>query len=91
MSRTVETTQMMRMLSVGRASYMFVDREDWEFFRDKEKPASHCCGWTSLTCRAAKRHIVCSRDVPQDTMNKLNQAIAATGGMNNPGHSKPVK
>lgn len=65
MSRTVETTQMMRMLAVGRASFMFVDREDWDFFRRKEKSAQNlvrydlpnmppACGATSsaaATCR----------------------------------------
>ncbi|MTV36947.1 substrate-binding periplasmic protein [Duganella radicis] len=92
MSRTVETTQMMRMLTVGRASYMFVDREDWEFFRQKEQS-----GKTLLRHDlpdmppGVRRYIVCSRDVSPATMNKLNQAIAATGGMNNPGHSKPGK
>ena len=92
MSRTVETKQMMRMLTVGRASYMFVDREDWEFFRDKEKASQSLVRHDFPDMPGGlKRHIVCSRDVPQDTMNKLNQAIAATGGMNNPGHSKPAK
>ncbi|RZT11061.1 conserved hypothetical protein [Duganella sp. CF402] len=92
MSRTVETTQMMRMLSVSRASYMFVDREDWEFFRDKEKAGQSLVRYDLPDMPGGiKRHVVCSRDVPQETMNKINQAIAATGGINNPGHSKPIK
>jgi uncharacterized protein (TIGR02285 family) len=92
MSRTVETTQMMRMLTVGRASYMFVDREDWEYFQQKEKPGQAIVRYDLPGMPPGlKRHIVCSRDVPQATMNKLNQAIAATGGTNNPGHSQPAK
>lgn len=92
MSRTVETTQMMRMLTVGRASYMFVDREDWEFFRQKEPSAQKLVRYDLPNMPVGmRRHVVCSRDVPQETMNKLNQAIAATGGMLNPGHSKPAK
>jgi len=92
MSRTVETTQMMRMLTVGRASYMFVDREDWEFFRQKNPSAKAMVRHDFPDMPPGlRRHIVCSRDVPQETMNKLNQAIAATGGINNPGHSKPGK
>ena len=92
MSRTVETTQMMRMLTVGRASYMFVDREDWEFFRRKNPSANAMVRHDFPDMPPGlRRHIVCSRDVPQETMNKLNQAIAATGGINNPGHSKPGK
>jgi uncharacterized protein (TIGR02285 family) len=88
MSRTVETTLMMRMLSAGRASYMFVDREDWEFFRNKEKTvqASVRHDFPDMP-PGMRRHIACSKDVPAETMAKLNQAIAATGGMNNPGHS----
>jgi len=89
MSRTVEATQMMRMLSVNRASYMFVDREDWDYFRQQGQALQ------SLTRvdfpdmpPGLQRHIVCSKDVPADTMNKINQAITATGGTYNPGHSK---
>lgn len=92
MSRTVETTQMMRMLTVGRASYMFVDREDWEFFRDKEKSGKSLVRHDFPDMPGGlKRHIVCSRDLPPQTMDKLNHAIAATGGINNPGHSKPAR
>ncbi|WP_166454624.1 substrate-binding periplasmic protein [Duganella rivi] len=92
MSRTVETTQMMRMLTVGRASYIFVDREDWEYFQQKEKPGQSILHYDMPDMPPGlKRHIVCSRDVPQATMNKLNQAIAATGGIFNPGHSQPAK
>ncbi|MYM24977.1 transporter substrate-binding domain-containing protein [Duganella sp. FT135W] len=92
MSRTVETTQMLRMLTVGRASFMFADREDWEFFSAKNKASQSVVRYDLPDMPAGmKRHIVCSRDVSQETMNKLNQAIAATGGTNNPGHSKPTK
>ncbi|NVM77237.1 uncharacterized protein (TIGR02285 family) [Duganella sp. SG902] len=92
MSRTVETTQMMRMLAVGRASFMFVDREDWDFFRQKEKSAQNLVRYDLPNMPPGlRRYIVCSRDVPPDVMNKLNQAIAATGGINNPGHSKPAR
>ncbi|MHA4870902.1 substrate-binding periplasmic protein [Duganella sp. PWIR1] len=92
MSRTVETTQMMRMLGVGRASYMFVDREDWDYFRQQNQPGQSIVRHDLADMPpGVRRHIVCSRDVPQETMNKINQAIAATGGMRNPGYSKPAK
>jgi uncharacterized protein (TIGR02285 family) len=88
MSRTVETTLMMRMLSAGRASYMFVDREDWEFFRTKEKSVQAAVRHDFPDMPPGmRRHIACSKDVSADTMAKLNQAIAATGGISNPGHS----
>lgn len=81
MRRTVEPTLMMRMLSVGRASFMFVDREDWEYFRKKEK-------WARTPVRyelpdmppGLKRHIVCSKHVAPEVMERLNQAITASGG-----------
>jgi polar amino acid transport system substrate-binding protein len=92
MSRTVETTLMMRMVSVGRASYMFVDREDWEHFRQRDQLKQLAVRYDLPGMPAGlRRHIVCSRDVPAETMNKLNQAIAATGGMANPGHSGKAK
>ncbi|MQA39120.1 substrate-binding periplasmic protein [Rugamonas aquatica] len=92
MSRTVETTLMMRMLTVGRASFMFVDREDWEYFRAREKTLHVAVRHDFPDMPPGmKRHILCSKDVPAETMAKLNQAIAATGGINNPGHSAKPK
>jgi hypothetical protein len=85
-------TLMMRMVSVGRASYMFVDREDWEHFRQRDQLKQLAVRYDLPGMPAGlRRHIVCSRDVPAETMNKLNQAIAATGGMANPGHSGKAK
>jgi polar amino acid transport system substrate-binding protein len=81
MRRTVATTAMMRMLSVDRASYMLADRADWDFFRDNE------VGLKVIErhdfpdmAPGVRRHIVCSKDVPPETMARINQAIAATGG-----------
>ncbi|WP_332856167.1 substrate-binding periplasmic protein [Duganella sp. S19_KUP01_CR8] len=92
MSRTVETTLMMRMLSVGRASFMFVDREDLNYFRPKEKLLQTTVQYDFPDMPPGmKRHIACSKDVAPETMAKLNQAIAATGGANNPGHSVKPK
>ena len=92
MSRTVETTLMMRMLSVGRASFMFVDREDLNFFRPREKLLQSTVQHDFPDMPPGmKRHIVCSKDVPQETMARLNQAIAATGGSSNPGYSARPK
>ncbi len=84
MRRTVEPKLMLRMLTVGRASFMFADRDDWDFFRKNEK-------WPRPLVRVdfpnmppgLKRHIVCSKDVAPEIMDKLNQAIAATGGPSN--------
>jgi uncharacterized protein (TIGR02285 family) len=91
MGRTVDTTLMIRMLSSDRASYMFVDREDWEHYRHQgDRPLAVQYELPGMPS-GLRRHIVCSKDVPQATMDKLNKAIAATGGMVNPGHGLKQK
>jgi uncharacterized protein (TIGR02285 family) len=81
MRRTVDTTGMMRMLSVGRASFMLVDRADWEFFRLKDKAFEAMVRVDFPDMPAGMmRHIVCSKDVLAETMERINQAIAITGG-----------
>lgn len=81
MRRTVDTTSMMRMLGVGRASFMLVDREDWEYVHRHEPMLQST---TRLDFPdmppGLKRYIVCSRDVAPQVMDKINQAITATGG-----------
>ncbi|SFM19574.1 MULTISPECIES: substrate-binding periplasmic protein [Rugamonas] len=79
MRRTVTTVNMMRMIAAGRADYMLVDREDWKY------ASAHAAELNAAVRRdyadappGLKRYLVCSRDVPAEVMNKLNQAIAAT-------------
>jgi hypothetical protein len=92
MRRTVDTVQMMRMLTVGRASYVFVDREDWEYFQQTHQPGQSVIRYDLPGMPPGlRRHIVCSKDVPRETMHKLDQAITATGGTVNAGHSKPAR
>lgn len=81
MLRTVDTTSMMRMLAVGRSSFMFVDKEDWEYFRSHD-PAQQAVVSHQFPDMppGQKRYIVCSRDVPAGVMDKLNRAISLTGG-----------
>ncbi|WP_051293524.1 substrate-binding periplasmic protein [Pseudoduganella violaceinigra] len=78
MRRTVETAAMFRMVSVGRADYMFVDREDWNYLRvnHPELRTLVLVDYSDMP-PGLKRHIVCSRDVPTETMERLNRAIAA--------------
>ncbi|WP_295993953.1 ABC transporter substrate-binding protein [Rugamonas sp.] len=78
MRRTVDPRQMMRMLAVGRAAYMFIDRVDWDYFREHE-PALGGLVRRDLPDMppGLQRHIVCSRDVAPAVMDKLNAAIAA--------------
>ncbi len=78
MRRTVETAAMFRMVAFGRADYLFVDREDWNYLRLKfpELQALELIDFADMP-PGLKRHIVCSRDVPAETMERLNRAIQA--------------
>ncbi|WP_395399413.1 hypothetical protein ACHMW6_20480 [Pseudoduganella sp. UC29_106] len=78
MRRTVDTATMIRMVAAGRASYIFVDREDWYHMRGRENQLQALVPLDFADMPAGlKRYIVCSRDVPADTMDRLNRAIAA--------------
>ncbi len=78
MRRTVETSAMFRMVAYGRADFLFVDREDWNYLRLKypELQTLVLIDFADMP-PGLKRHIVCSRDVPADTMERLNRAILA--------------
>jgi uncharacterized protein (TIGR02285 family) len=78
MRRTVETAAMFRMLALGRADYLFVDREDWNYLRNRlpELQSLVLLDFADMP-PGLKRYLVCSRDVPAETMERLNRAIAA--------------
>lgn len=78
MRRTVETSAMFRMVAFGRADYLFVDREDWNYLRLKfpELQSLVLIDFADMP-PGLKRYIVCSRDVPAETMERLNRAIQA--------------
>jgi len=66
------------MLSVGRADFLFVDREDWHYLSNKhpELKTLVLIDFADMP-PGLKRYFVCSRDVPAQTMERLNRAIAA--------------
>ncbi|KQV61842.1 ABC transporter substrate-binding protein [Duganella sp. Root336D2] len=78
MRRTVETSAMFRMVAFGRADYLFVDREDWNYLRLKfpELQSLVLIDFADMP-PGLKRYVVCSRDVPAETMERLNRAILA--------------
>ncbi|MGW8393068.1 substrate-binding periplasmic protein [Pseudoduganella sp. HUAS MS19] len=78
MRRTVETSAMFRMVAFGRADYLFVDREDWNYLRLKfpELQTLVLIDFADMP-PGLKRYFVCSRDVPAETMERLNRAIQA--------------
>lgn len=77
MRRTVDARQMMRMLAVGRAAYMFIDRDDWDYFRAHEPALTGLVRYDLPDMPGGlQRHITCSRDVSSEVIGRLNQAIA---------------
>ncbi len=78
MRRTVETSAMFRMVAFGRADFLFVDREDWNYLRLRypELQTLVLIDFADMPA-GLKRYIVCSRDVPAETMERLNRAILA--------------
>jgi uncharacterized protein (TIGR02285 family) len=80
MRRTVETAAMFRMVALGRADYLFVDREDWNHLRQRipELKPLVLIDFPDMP-PGLKRYFVCSRDVPAETMERLNRAIAGVG------------
>ena len=77
MRRTVSVNNMMRMLAAGRASFMFADREDWNYYhaQDKSRITAVRHDFPDMP-PGLKRYMVCTRDVPAAVIDKLNQAIA---------------
>ncbi|MES2102869.1 MAG: transporter substrate-binding domain-containing protein [Pseudomonadota bacterium] len=67
---------MAQMIGANRASYMFIDREDWEFLHDKERSMQ---GTVQIDLKGMPqgldRYIVCSKDVAAGTMKKINQVL----------------
>ena len=75
---TVNPSQLKHMLAMGRASYIFIDRDDWDYIRSHEAELNSLVRLDLPDMPAGlQRHIVCSRDVAPETMEKLNRAIAA--------------
>lgn len=76
--RTVDSASMMRMVAVGRVSYTLADRYGWDFQRERDPVLAQV---TLVDFPDAPpgmtRHIMCSKDVPEATMRKLNRAIEA--------------
>ncbi len=74
---TTSPMVMAQMIGANRASFMFIDKEDWEFLHDKERSMQ---GTTQLDLKGMPqgldRYIVCSKDVPASSMKKINQALA---------------
>lgn len=67
---------MARMVGANRASFMFIDREDWEFLKDKEEGLKMI---RQIDLQGMppglNRYIICSKDVSTRQMQKINTAL----------------
>lgn len=67
---------MARMVGANRASYMLIDREDWEYLKDKEDSLRRTTQMDLAGMPAGlNRYIVCSKDMPPEQMQRINAAI----------------
>lgn len=67
---------MARMVSANRASFMFIDREDWEYLKETEESLRQTTQLDLMGMPAGlSRYIVCSKDVSADKMQRINIAI----------------
>ncbi|WP_157201638.1 ABC transporter substrate-binding protein [Massilia sp. Root418] len=79
MLSNVNSVGMMQMVAADRVSYMLSDRDDWNYTRVRNRSLDNVVPYEVPDVPPGlKRHIVCSRDIPADTMEKLNRAIRAT-------------
>ena len=67
---------MARMIAANRASFMFIDREDWEYLKDNDE---HLRQTAQLDLPGMPpgldRYIVCSKDIKAEQMQRINAAL----------------
>nr|WP_315487207.1 transporter substrate-binding domain-containing protein [uncultured Undibacterium sp.] len=75
---------MARMINADRASFMFIDREDWHHLQATESNLNEL---TQLDMQdmppGLDRYIVCSKDVATAVMNKIDASLAKIAVTNN--------
>lgn len=75
--------QVARKVALGRADFMFMDREDYDYLMQSDlgfrSDALVQIGFPDMP-PGLKRYILCSRQVSDAEMAELNAAIAATAG-----------
>lgn len=73
---TTLQTNMARMIAANRASFMFVDRKDWEYLKKNDV---HVKGASPKDFPdmppGQKRYILCSKDLTAEQMQRINKAI----------------
>jgi polar amino acid transport system substrate-binding protein len=85
--KTVEPALMARIVAANRVSFMFIDRDDWEYLSQRDEMVHDAVQIDFPDLPAGlNRYIVCSKDVPADVMAKINKAIETVRSA-----KKPVK
>jgi polar amino acid transport system substrate-binding protein len=67
---------MTRSVVANRVSFMFIDRDDYEYLRERDDNMRTAVqiDFPDMP-RGLNRYIVCSKDVPREVMARLNRAI----------------
>lgn len=67
---------MARMVAANRASYMFIDKREWEYLRNNDAYLYQTkIGDLSGTPTGINSYIVCSKDISAEQMQRINAAI----------------
>lgn len=73
---TTRQATMARMIAADRASFMFIDREDWDFLKKND---AHVRGASQVDFPdlppSQNRYILCSKDMSAAQMQRINKAI----------------
>jgi polar amino acid transport system substrate-binding protein len=73
---TTLQSNMARMIAANRASFMFVDRKDWEYLQKNDE---HVRGALQIDLPdlppSQNRYILCSKDMTAAQMQRINKAI----------------
>ena len=79
MSTTVENSQMARMIAAQRADFMYVSEEEAGYFIDQAGMAPGDVKIVRFADMPAgeRRHLMCSRLVPDEWLARINRSLAA--------------
>ena len=77
--RTVDPGAMVRMMGARRFDFMFVDRDDWAYARERAPQLNAAAVRDYPDAPAGlQRYVVCSRDLAPELMERINAALDAT-------------
>lgn len=78
---------MARMVKANRASYMLIDRDDWDYLKSKDSSLEGNIQIDMPDMPAGiDRYIICSKDVSLERMQKINDALAKIKGATEKSH-----